>query len=421
MRRKKDLFSKTFSSGGILVVSLVIYNFLNFLFNAILGRALSPEEFGVITLLNTIWTLILIPINSLYSVTNQKVAYLSGSSEKQSGSFVKLVQRKILLFGLGASVLWLALTPFLSSLFKLPSDLVLLSFTPAIILGSINAINRGYLQGSLLFTLAAVSFLGEGGSKLLWALLLIHLNFPSAAYLSVVLSVITTFLITIFLVRGKILKSVSGSEVVFPFKNFNAFLIAAAASTAFVSVDVVMAKIFLDPKLAGEYALLALVGKMIFYLGFLFNIFTITLVSRAIGQGRNPDKIFYLIIGLISLTSFFGFLLLGPFGGIFVPLVFGVKTLPILQFVTLYCLAISSSIITYHLARNHNLFSLVSFAVSCIMAIGLFLHHQGIGQFVSVILVSAGVNLILAVSFHVLYKPKTTKEKSLIEGEFIYE
>jgi len=72
------LFKKKYTDGMILIVSIIATNAINFLFNAYLGRTLSFEDFGLVTIINTLWYLALIPCNALYTTVNHRIAYIHG-------------------------------------------------------------------------------------------------------------------------------------------------------------------------------------------------------------------------------------------------------------------------------------------------------------------------------------------------------
>jgi len=65
------------------------------------------------------------------------------------------------------------------------------------------------------------------------------------------------------------------------------------AITAFLTFDMLLVKIFLSPTAAGEYALLSLVGKMIYFVGALFSQFITPMVSKEEGAGRDSEPVFY--------------------------------------------------------------------------------------------------------------------------------
>lgn len=66
------------SGGSVLVVAMVLANFLNFVFNVYLGRRLTLEQFGALTLLNTLLLLLSVFVSAWTTTVNREVAYRSG-------------------------------------------------------------------------------------------------------------------------------------------------------------------------------------------------------------------------------------------------------------------------------------------------------------------------------------------------------
>jgi len=59
---------------------------------------------------------------------------------------------------------------------------------------------------------------------------------------------------------------------------------------AFLTFDVILAKHYLSPEHAGQYALLSLIGKTIYFLGSLPNALMITLISNRMATKQNITK-----------------------------------------------------------------------------------------------------------------------------------
>ena len=76
---------------------------------------------------------------------------------------------------------------------------------------------------------------------------------------------------------------------------FRASLFTGLSSVLFLSLDIILVKHYLAPEAAGEYALLSLIGKMVFFLGSLPAVFLITFVGRNEGLGFESKRIFEVI------------------------------------------------------------------------------------------------------------------------------
>ncbi len=144
---------------------------------------------------------------------------------------------------------------------------------------------RGFLQGNFNFGYVAILFVFESASKLVFALILHAIGLEPYVYVSIPLSVAATALLALIFMRKateEMVPSENTSET-FPRPFFFASFASNFSSVVFLSLDVLLVNHFFPPYQAGQYALLSLVGKMVYFLGTLPNYFTITFVSRREG------------------------------------------------------------------------------------------------------------------------------------------
>ncbi len=415
----KSCPNKKISDGTILLIAILGGNFINFIFNAYLGRSLSFEEFGLVTLINTMWYVALIPFNALNATVNHRSAYLIAQKNTQAGlDFLKATNRKNLLIALIFSVIWLITIPLIDNFFQINDFLVPLFFTPIILLGVIASANRGFLQGNFNFKSVAVIFILDALSKLIFAWIFVGFNLKYWVYVSIPLSVLVSFILAVWFTKRKTTQTKSSGDYKFPKKFFSAALITGFSSMAFLTFDVLLAKHFLSPTEAGQYALLSLVGKMVYFFGALPSALILTFVSNDEGSNRDPKKSFYKLFSLTIILSVGAFLVLGLLGQTIVPLLFGNKTDVILQYLTTYSAAItlyaiSGSIISYHLARKQYLFPILAICMTIIMSLGIIFFHQTIYQFTHVIFYTSILTFALTGILHLLEVNKLINLTSL--------
>lgn len=411
------MFNKKVLSGGtFLVASFMFANVLNFLFNAFLGRELSAEDFGLVTVLNTIVYLTGLFIAGVGTTVNHHTAYISARENPSVAvAFLRRVRQYGFLITIGLSLLWVSLTPIVAQFFQIDRLDLLFYFTPIITLSVLVSANRGFLQGNFKFIALAFIVTLEATSKLLFAILFVSAGAYAWVALSIPLSTVAAFLLSSTLVRKYIHVVTAGEkeEADIPFHFPGKFYIAAVftglATAGFLSVDIIFAKHYLTPIVAGEYALLALVGKMIFFFASLLTPFIITFVSRAEGEGKDPNTTFYILFAGILLLAGGAFVALGPLGDFFVPLLFGAKAEPILPYLVKYSLGImlftlGNAIVIYHLARRHYVFPVMAFLAAVVLSFGIMRSHDSIGDITHVLLLVSGVNLAIISVLHVFQR-----------------
>lgn len=405
----KNFYIKLITSGGIFMVALMVTNFLNFLFNAILGRVLTLEQFSVLTLVSTLWALITIVLSSLSATTTNRTAYIHAKrGDEIAWGFRNFFTRKTTIFSIIFFVFWLLITPILSNVFYINNLLLLSSIAPAIIFGIFAAVTRGFFQGMFSFTIAAIIILTESISKLIFALIFIYLGISNLAYLSIPLSIALSFVVAAIFVL-KIPKITVDYKYIFPKKLFFATFLTAVGGSALLTIDVLLARHYLSAADSGAYSLLSLVGKMVYFMGTLFSVFILTYASRDTGLNKNSATNFYKILAGNIALLITAFVFLGIFGNAIIPILFGQKSLGILPYLTTYCLAmiyfsVAGCFATYHLAKQQYIFAYTGIFTAVTTVLGLFVFHANISNFTNVILFSSFVYLALNVMLHIFYK-----------------
>ncbi len=399
------------SGAGALVAATMIANFLNFVFNAYLGRSLTYEQFGILTFLTTILYLSSIFFGALGTAVNHRTAYLNGKYDKEAGSaFSKFVRNRSYLYGALIMVIWLALIPLTGKLFQIEQVWSLVAFSPIFVAGLILVVNKGFLQGNLHFISISILVIAEVAVKLAAAILLVLSGFQDYVYLSIPFGLIVTFLLSLYLAkRNTRINQAGTNNFRFPKRFMAAAAITGLSSAVFLSVDLLLAKHYLSPVEAGQYSMLSLVGKMVFFLGSILNSLMITFISHDLGTNQNTLKTFYRLMGVTIALTTAGVIAFGYLGHLTVPLLLGDRALPILEFLGTYCLAIgmftiATVIVVYHMALEEYTFSIAAIGVAILMSLGIIIKHENIAAFTQIILLSSIVSLVVMTSLHLLQR-----------------
>lgn len=395
--------------GGLLMAAAVVTNLLNLGFNLVVSRALDFKELAVVSLVNTLWYVAALVFGALVATVTHHVAYVGAGHDNKEGKpnhFMVLWLAVIGVVGLAVSGIWIAASPYLQSFFHLDNQYVIWLFTPVFIGGAIGAANSGYLQGQFRFAAAGFLLIFEALVRLTAAASFIALGRTDQVYSAISIATVATALVSLWLVRSSWLRvgTVSRPEK-FPGTFFVAALIGGAAVMAFLSFDIILVKHFLSEEVAGQYALLSLVGKIIFFLGSIPNLLTNPLVSRKAGHRRSAELIFMSILAATSSIVAVAILGLIHYGWYILPLLFGSKAVLVLPYVNNYILAaglftISNVIVTYHLAKKQYLFPLFFLVAATGMIASIVKWHADINQVVYVLL---NINILTALFLGLLH------------------
>lgn len=406
-----DLPMPRLSGGGILVAAAMIGNVSNFLYNTFLGRAVSIEDFGLITLFTSFFYASQIFVGAVGSTVTYRSAYLLGKYNITATPFWRTIRGRSLLPAMILAMLWVYCIPFLSRFFQADDVMPFLLFTPVWVLGIVGAVDSGFLNGNLRFSHLAGLVLLEALSKFIFSIVFIRIGRPDMVYASIPLSLLLSFFAGWWFISRFPQEKHAEAEkemAYFPRKFFTASLLSKVSGIALLSVDILLVKHFFSPVEAGQYALVSLVGKMIFFVGSLFTQFIFPYVGREEGAGRNSHTVFYRLIAATGFVSMMGFVGAGLLAPITVPILFGERALPILSILPVYTLAmayitVAGGIVAFHHIKKHYVFPVLSFFFTVVQIILISFFHQSLLVVAEMILLAALLNLLTMVVLHFIY------------------
>jgi len=410
------------ATGGVLIAASIFANFFNFLYNAYLGRRISVEDFGLISLVGSFYYLSTVPVGALAKTVTHRTAFLLGKYEIPLKQFWSHVRIRAVLAGTAATVIWLAATPVLSILFKSPSWEPFILFAPVWFIGVTAAVDSGFLSGSLKFKVLALVIIIESIAKFTTAFIFVETGNSHLVYASTPIAMATAFLVGwFFAIRIRQERRIIDSQTLyFPKKFFVTSIFTNFSTVAYLSFDLILAKLFLPPQEAGLYALISLTGKMVYFSGSLFNQFINPLVSREEGADRKSKKVFYKLFFASIFVSFATYLAVGLFGAYTIPLLLGEKVGPILYLLPIYglamfCFSIASSLVTYYQVRRKYLFSIVSLFLAFAQILAIYSYHANLQEIVAVMTFIGVTSLIVTILLHIIYEPLSAFGRNLVD------
>lgn len=413
-------FGKRLWGGGmVLIVSALVGNFLNFLFNIYLGNKLSLEEFGLISL----FTSFLYIAQILFSCLSSTITRVSALYLGKYGVPAMVIWKKFNRWSVGTSIIisvaWMALMPALKVIFKTDDILPFVFFTPVWMIGLLGATNSGFLSGSQKFGVLGVATIIEAATKLLMAYCIVELGLGHVVY-AIPASMGVAFLITWMFIRklnNKVkVEEVAETKTQLPVKFIFTNLLGRLSNIAFLGMDILLAKILLSSADAGTFALVSTVGKMVYFLGGLSNQFVIPLISKEEGALRNPISVFNKILLATVSVCVVGYLGVGVFGFITVPLLFGARARVIVALLPVYILGIvaytiAGTIVSYHQTRNRFFVPIFAFLFSLFQFSIFLVGRQNVGTFAYAYGYMGMAQLIVAAILH-----RLTRYSTIITG-----
>ncbi len=386
---KKLMSNKIVLGGSIMLLADIITNLANFVYNTVLGRKLSFEEFGVISLFSSIYLLAYIPIYAISSEITRHSAYLLGKSGSKGKAFSYLssLTRYSIILAVVATLAWVGLIPFMSKFFNVHDIEPFILFAPTWIFGIAAANAAGYLKGILSFPIVGGMLLVESLTKLGLAMVLVWSGNSHLVYLVIPVSILLAFMFGyVFIFRTKS-EALTENEAKFNYKFSIATSLNSFANISFLGFDVLLAKHYLSPLEAGQYAVLSLVGKIAYFAGSLFFPYVIPVISHNLGAEKSNKNAFMFLFGITAISLIGVFIFLGIFGNVLVPILFGEKTNVILKFLPIYVLTIvaftiTRPIINFFLAKERYLFSYLGIFSVASQIIFVWFLHDNLSEFV---------------------------------------
>ncbi|PIN94829.1 hypothetical protein COU61_00205 [Candidatus Pacearchaeota archaeon CG10_big_fil_rev_8_21_14_0_10_35_13] len=250
----------------VLLVMINLFNLAGYLFHLIIARLLGPEDYGIFAVLMSFVLIYAIPAEAIQTIIAKNTAVLN--AKKQIGK-IKGMMNKSLIRGIWISVgLFLILGILTKVLFSkiLEINMTLIIIANLILFSSfILPVIRGVMQGRKKFFALGWTMLIEAILKIGLGVGLVLLGLRVyGAIMGVVLAVIITFFLSFLFVKEVIKTRADKTRVGINYKNISVWLALAVVLLIFSS-DIIIAKILFTPEIAGKYAVLSMIGKMIFY------------------------------------------------------------------------------------------------------------------------------------------------------------
>ena len=193
-------------------------------------------------------------------------------------------------------------------------------------------------------------------------------------------------------------------------KSFLAVFLAALLVALISNIDVILAKHFFEPDLAGEYAALSAIGKILIYVASAFVTVMFAMVSESFAERKaHAEQTFKNTLVYIAALSLPAVLAFGLAPKIVVEIFFGSNYINIAPYLPIFSVAmflfsLSIAFIHYFLAIRNNSF-LLPFAAGALLQIVLIsFHHKNIENVVASMLWSSIFLLVALVVNHFLYR-----------------
>jgi O-antigen/teichoic acid export membrane protein len=402
----------TIGGAPLMVVMLLGASIINYGSNVLFSRVLDPIGYGELTSLFALTVVLAVPTAAAQTVIAERIAvYTAEGNLDRVRYLVRYALAHIGVIALVAGVIYLALTPVVSSLLGLRHVGVAIALTPVLILAIMQPVALGVLQGLERFTAYGLVLLAVAVSRVAFGLPWAAVEHGAGGALGgQAVGMFVVLAVTLWLLRH--LFNTRGTGAATGGLRRRPDATSLSASAAFIgfailsNLDIILAKAFMSPHNAGVYAALSTVGKIITFLPTTIAVIMVPRAARAQSAGSS-SRILRLSALLVLALALLAAIPAALVPRTVVQVMFGSKYLAAIHGVLPIVIAGACLAMTYHLVvysvtiRNRRWIWLLVVAVALQIA-GIATFHNTPSQ---VAIVQAAVSLFVLVGNEILFHP----------------
>ena len=396
-----------FRGSLILFILINLGNLINYLYQIVMARMLGPSDYGILAVLVSLTYIFAVPTIAIQTAVSKKIAILNVKKEysKMNGLFFSFL-KKLFIFSLIVFILFAILSFFIIKPLNISFWLLILTGT-LIVASFIYPLVAGSLQGMKKFSTLGWNTLLVFFIKIIIAIILVIFGFKVyGAILGFILGMIFGFIFALPYIK-EIINAKRDDDGTKILTKENSLIFCAILVFVFMySIDVILARVFFSSEIAGQYAVLSTIGKMI-----LFSTMSIGNAMFPISAERHYAKA--KTSGIIKKASLYVFILCAAAVALFIilpeltiKLLFGSQYLEIAELLPYLGIAFSliaflNILILYRISTDEfnlsHLLLIILFLV--IEIILLFLFNADIKQFTLAFMFSTIITFIGAFIF----------------------
>lgn len=399
--------AKKLSPEQLFMVSILVVNGGNYLYNLILGRILGPKQFADAAVLIT-FLLVLSFVAMTYQLLTAKFSVVF--ENKVFNLFISKIYKQALLVGVLLGLLIIVFAKQLQTLFNTTSSTMFVFFGLGVPLYFIMSVNRGIFQGKKSFKALSITYQGEMLSRLLITIGLIYL-FDLQSSIVIAIGIILSFGFGLFPFKLKNIryktKVVIDTSKKKAIRNF--FLITAFYEFTQIIInnsDILLVKHYFEAYEAGLYASLALIGRIVYFIAWMFVMLLLPTVIQLKKEGKSSAPILFKYVGYIAIIALLIILVCSLFPETVIMLLFGESYISMAPLLWKYALATGlfaiSNIFAYYYLSLDKYIPVIISGVFGMLQMGLVVFfHNSLNQVVHMQIIAMFLLLIIQILFFI--------------------
>ena len=407
-------FKNKFSTEQLFMISAMLVNGGNYLYNLLLGRFLGPEKFADAAILITL-LLVLSFAAMTFQLVTAKFSVVFENSVLLS--FIASIYKSASIVGIILGITIVLLSNELQLLFKTTSSSMFVVFGIGIPFYFLMSVNRGIFQGEKKLISLSTTYQLEMMSRLTISFGLLCL-FEVDSSLLISIGILCSFIVGLLPFEFKkitlfntIKLKKSETKMV---RNF--FIITGFYELTLIIInnsDILLVKHYFESYEAGLYASLALIGRVVYFISWMFVMLLLPTVVQLKKQGISTRPILFkyvIYIVIIAACIVLGCYL---FPNLIINILFGSEYIEIASLLWKYAFATGifavSNIFAYYYLSLDNYVPVILSGVFGISQIALIIQfHASLEQVVHVQILAMVLLLGIQMTFFVLKEMTST-------------
>jgi O-antigen/teichoic acid export membrane protein len=376
----------------VVFLASTLVNALGYAFHFAISRRIGVVAYGVLSALNAAFMICATLAGIIGVVVVKYAAELRAVGDTPK---LTLFIRRLMLFCAVAAVLAIAIG-VVQDVHAVALDVIIIGLTVA------NVPLRAVFQGLEDFKTFAVLSCVESVLRVAFGISLVYLGFGvTGAFAGWAIGSTVSLLATCSVLLRRF-SHTSDTKLYIDFRRLAITTVNVGLSTIMLTVigyfDVIVVKHFADPTTAGLYGALSLSGKIIFFFVAFVPTVLLPKATRLSLGGRSAMPIFMQAMGAVVAISIGGLVVYGAAPGLIVTLLAGQSFAPAAPYVFSYgvamvMLAALNVVVTFKIGLHRFDFIVPLTVVAIGEIVGISLHHQRLGDVITVLIVGNFVAL----------------------------
>ncbi|MEL0650187.1 oligosaccharide flippase family protein [Algibacter sp. TI.3.09] len=403
----------------LFMLSVLAVNGGNYLYNLILGRILGPAQFADAAVLIT-FLLVLSFAAMTFQLVTAKFSVLFENDIFQS--FISKVYKNALAVGLAFGALIIIFAGALQNVFNTSSSNMFVVFGFGVPLYFLMSVNRGVFQGKKSFKNLSITYQTEMLSRLVITLGLI-LIFDIKSSVVIAVGILASFVFGLFPFKYKnlfpkkalVLSQTHSKDI----RHF--FIITAFYELTQIIInnsDILLVKHFFESYEAGLYASLALIGRIVYFIAWMFVMLLLPTVVELKKEGKKTAPILFKYVGYIAAISITIILVCLAFPETIITLLFGDSYVSMAPLLWKYAIATSMFAISnifayYYLSLDKYVPVVISGVFGMLQMLLVIYFHDSLEQVVYMQIVAMLLLLVIQLIYFKYDSSKSAKTLNL--------